>query len=296
MPRTRHSHGSAHGFAHRPAAGPAVGAALCGLACALIAGPVFGQTAAETPDPQESPAIESTDLPDFSPLADPLSDAPIRRESATPGAGPADQAATIASRIERADGSVSGSVGQRLPAAWETKVGVDFGLAPTSETLPPLPGQSVQDRGTGWANVAVPGDAWGEAVWDKAVIDARVDPAEDQGTLSTLLSRSVPVGGGVSLTVQNGYAVTQSLANPGGIPAPGFSRVVSGDGAVRLELPTATALSAGAQMSSTDDKVLRRLSAEQQLFGLPLSITGAISERSTGDVDKSVKAGFKRTW
>ena len=56
---------------------------------------------------------------------------------------------------------------------------------------------------------------------DKATIDARVDPNADQGKLSTALSRSVPIGDGVSVTLQNGYAVTQSLANPGGVGVSG---------------------------------------------------------------------------
>jgi hypothetical protein len=107
----------------------------------------------------------------------------------------------------------------------------------------------------------------------------------------------MPVGGGLSVILQNGYSVTQTLASPGGVPAaPGFSRVYSGDGGVRLELPTATAFSAGAKMSTTDDRLLRTLSAEQKVFDTPLSITGSISERPTGDTDKSIKAGFKRTW
>ena len=80
-------------------------------------------------------------------------------------------------------------------------------------------------------------------LFDKATVDARVDPNADQGRLSTSLSRSVPIGGGMSITVQNGYAVTQSLANPSGaLPsAPGTAptRVYTGDGGVRLELPSA---------------------------------------------------------
>jgi hypothetical protein len=263
------------------------------VAGALLAGHAFAQTA----DPR---AIDPADLPDFSVLGDAVPDVPMRAKPVAPKAGAADQAATIGSRTEKADGSVAGSAGQRLPVAWETKVGVDFGLAapatvPRPEAL--LPG--AQDRGTGWANVAVPAAPIG---WDKATIDARVDPSQDQGRLSTSLSRAVPIGGGLSLVLQNGYSVTQTLANPGGTPAtpaaaatPG-TRVFAGDGAVRLELPTATAYSAGARMSSADDKMLRMLSAEQKLFDTPFSVTGAISERPTGDTDRSIKAGFKRTW
>jgi hypothetical protein len=38
------------------------------------------------------------------------------------------------------------------------------------------------------------------------------------------------------------------------------------------------------------------LSAEQKLFGGPLSVTGSVSETATGDTSKSLRAGFKRTW
>jgi hypothetical protein len=105
----------------------------------------------------------------------------------------------------------------------------------------------------------------------------------------------VPIGGGMSVTLQNGYAVTQSLANPNGVGTPS-PRAFSGDGAVRLELPTATALSAGAKLSSSDERLLPSVSAEQKLFDSPLSVTGSISQRPTGETDRSIKAGFKKSW
>jgi hypothetical protein len=192
----------------------------------------------------------------------------------------------IGSRNEKADGSVSVSAGQRLPTAWETKLGVE--IAAPGSTPDAFAGQA-QERGAGWANLAVPAAPLG---LDKATIDARVDPNADQGKLSTALSRSVPVGGGVSVTLQNGYAVTQSLANPGGVG----TRAYSGDGALRLELPTATALSAGARISSTEEHLLPSVSAEQKLFDTPLSVTGTISQRPTGETDRSITAGFKKSW
>jgi hypothetical protein len=32
------------------------------------------------------------------------------------------------------------------------------------------------------------------------------------------------------------------------------------------------------------------------LFGVPFSVTGAASETATGDLSKTLKAGFKRSW
>jgi len=65
---------------------------------------------------------------------------------------------------------------------------------------------------------------------------------------------------------------------------------------VRLELPSATALSAGAKLSSSDERLLPSVSAEQKLFDTPLSVTGSISQRATGETDRSITAGFKRSW
>jgi hypothetical protein len=49
-------------------------------------------------------------------------------------------------------------------------------------------------------------------------------------------------------------------------------------------------------VSSANDKWLRSMSAEQKLFGGPLSITGTITETATGGQSKGLKAGFKQTW
>src|SRR5689334_1624143 len=251
----------------------------------LLAGSALAQTPAPAPAQDEqaadTEAWDPAEQPDFSVLNEPLSDVRARSASRTPS-----RPDPIGSRSEKADGSVSVSAGQRLPTDWETKVGVD--VAAPGTTPDAFAGQT-QDRGAGWANVAVPAAPLG---LDKATIDARVDPNADQGTLSTALSRSVPIGGGVSVTLQNGYAVTQSLANPGGVG----THVYSGDGAVRLDLPSATALSAGAKMSSTEERLLPSVSAEQKLFDSPLSVTGTISQRATGETDRSITAGFKKNW
>jgi hypothetical protein len=264
-------------------------AARIALASALllIAGSAFAQNVnppTDDDDVADAPAYDPAEQPDFSPLNDPTPDDRVRSATLTPrAAAPAD---TIGSRDEKADGSVSVSAGHRLPTDWDAKVGVDL-AAPA-----PMPNAfgETEERGSGWANVAVPATPLG---LDKATIDARVDPNADQGKLSTALSRSVPIGGGLALTLQNSYAVTQTLANPGGASA---AHVFFGDGAVRVEFPTATALSAGARMSSTDERLLPSMSAEQKLFGTPLSVTGSISQRPTGETDRSITAGFKKSW
>lgn len=216
----------------------------------------------------------------------------------------------IGSRTDKPDGSTAITVGRRLPTAWDTKVGVDFGLAPPPAATPVpdayIAGRGPQDRssGVGWASVAIPADPTG---WEKAAVEARIDPTQDQGKLATTLSRSLPLGDDAKLTVKNGYSLTETLVNPGGIPlaaakagapvvAAPSTQSLATEGQVSLDIPSGTTFGAGAKLSTTDGRWLRTLSAEQKLFGGPFSVTGAISERPTGETDRSVKAGFKFAW
>jgi len=283
-----------HMYVHagRPARGAC---AVAVVVAALLAGSAAAQTltqdAALTIDPTAE-TMPPAQL-DFSLLDDAASVAPITSAALPPPASLLSQSATtIGSRTYKLDGSMTMSAGERMAtpwdANWDAKVGVDL-AAPAA---PPY-GSTGEDRGTGWANVAVPAKQIG---LDQATIDARLDPSSDEGKLSTALSRSVPFGDGLSLTLQNGYSVTQTLANPNGMPAPATPRVYAGSGGVRLQFPTATAFTAGAQMSSVDDRLTPSLSAEQKLFDTPLSITGTISQLPTGGTDRSIMAGFRRSW
>jgi len=182
---------------------------------------------------------------------------------------------------------------------WDAKVGVDYRKPsfPAAEFQPDqLTAGAIPDQSTGvaWANVTAPG-LESPLGWDKTAIETRLDPSQDQGKLGTTLSRSVPVGSGLSVTLQNGYSVTRT--HPSVAAATAASQSWATNQALRLNiLPTDTTVSLGAAISSTDDKWLRTLSAEQKLLGGPLSVTGAVSETAAGDTSKSLKAGFKRTW
>jgi hypothetical protein len=102
----------------------------------------------------------------------------------------------------------------------------------------------------------------------------------------------VPVGDNLTVTMQNGVSLTRPLPTTGA-HAQGWAA----SQALRFNvLPTDTTLSVGAAISSTDDKWLPTLSAEQKLFGGPFSVTGAVSETATGETSKSLGAGFKRQW
>ncbi len=130
-----------------------------------------------------------------------------------------------------------------------------------------------QSTGVAWATITAPGFE-APLGWDKTSIETRVDPSQEQGKLGTTLSRSVPLGDDVSLTLQNGVSMTRALPN-----AAGQAHSWASSQALRFNiLPTDTSVSLGADISSIDDKWLRTLSAEQKLFGGPFSVTGSVSE------------------
>jgi hypothetical protein len=241
----------------------------------------------------QAPERTGDATPDFSVLSEPAPGGDLANKPIAPR--PAGSRDRTVERNEKDDGGTTTSLSQRLPAGWETKFGVDLGsaAAPLVPQLDDYLGRTDRGAGSGWANMSVPAASIG---LDKATFGARLDPTQDNGQLGTTLSRSLPIGSGLSLILQNGYSVTQTLGASGAAAGSAPAHVFSGDGGVRLELPTATAFSADAKLSSTDDKWLRSLSAEQKLFDTPVSIMGTISERADGDTDKSIKAGFKRTW
>jgi hypothetical protein len=153
-----------------------------------------------------------------------------------------------------------------------------------------------------------------------ASVEARVEAKDEQEKLGTKLSKSVPIGSDLSVTLQNGYSITHAAPSPAGTGVPGNSFIVlppptstpspavpastppggaqtySTERAAKLNIaPTGTTISAGTAMSSADEKWLRTFGAEQKLFG-PLSVTGTVGEKATGELNKSFTAGFKRKW
>jgi hypothetical protein len=76
-----------------------------------------------------------------------------------------------------------------------------------------LPAGAVPDQSTGiaWATVTAPG-LEAPLGWDETSIETRIDPSQEQSKLGTTLSRSVPVGDDISLTVQNGVSITRPLS------------------------------------------------------------------------------------
>ena len=106
----------------------------------------------------------------------------------------------------------------------------------------------------------------------------------------------MPLSDQYSVTLQNGYNVIQQ----GVVPVPGIparpQRNYETDQTAKLSVTdTGTSLIAGQSLSTTDDKWLRKLGAEQKLFG-DVSINGSIGETPQGATSKSLTAGFKRSW
>ena len=217
------------------------------------------------------------------------------------GAFAQEKSSTLGGRTDNPDGSSKMSVGRKLPTEWDTKVGADFNLsAPASNDLqrPDRPYQdpTARSSGTAWANVTMPGPAvtWG---WDKTIVEGRVDPLHEQGKFGTRFSRSVPVGSSLSVTLEDGYAVTPALRNGTTPPPPGAApETWETDKTARLKVaPTDTTFSVGRKMNGVDQKWLNTFGAEQKVLG-PLTVKGGVSETPTGAYDRSISAGFKTTW
>lgn len=204
---------------------------------------------------------------------------------------------------DKPDGSTALTVKQPLLPFWDTRVGADINVAQPGATLTtqdslrqkfgadaPLS----QSSGAAWAAMTAPGVG---TIWDQTAIEARVDPLQDQGKFGTSLSKSVPLGGNqYSLTLQNGVNVIQQ----GAAPTIGYNgrptRSYETDQSAKLSIAdTGTSLVAGQTLSTTDDKWLRKVGAEQKLFG-GVNVTATVSETLQGPANKSLTAGFKHSW
>jgi len=202
----------------------------------------------------------------------------------------------------KGNGASAVSVKQSISPFWDTRIGADMtvvnpAMGTTSGDLlrqkysPNAPPE--QSSGSAWAAVTAPGVG---SIWDKTAIEARVDPTSEQSKLGTTISKSVPLTDGYSLTLQNGYNVIQQ----GLVPVPGVpahpSRNTETDQSAKLSIgDTGTSFTAGRTLSSTDDKWLGRVGAEQKLFD-GVTISGSIGETASGATNKSISAGFKKSW
>jgi hypothetical protein len=255
--------------------------------------------AAEAAAPNASDAeIKDLEL-DWSQLnvdASTLTDSPASKARVSPQAG---NEMTWSSK-DRPNGSAV-SAKQPLSPFWDTRIGADMTVTRQPATMSELlaekaanGGNELRSTGTAWAAATAPGVG---SIWDNTAIEARVDPAQEQSKLGTSLSKSVPLSEQYSLTLQNGYNVTQQGTT---VPMPGIAarpaRNYQTEQSARLSVAdTGTSFIAGQTLSTTDDKWLRKVGAEQKLFD-GVSISASVGETSQGTTNKSLTAGFKRSW
>jgi hypothetical protein len=203
---------------------------------------------------------------------------------------------------DKRNGSAAISVKQPVSSFLEARVGADMTVVNQPQTLTSsdllrqkfsADAAPSQSSGTAWAAITAPGVA---SIWDNTAVEARVDPSQEQGKLGTSLSKSLPLNEQYSLTLQNGYIVVQQ----GVVPVPGITgrpvRNYQTEQSAKLSIAdTGTSFIAGQTLSSADDKWLRKIGAEQKLFG-DVSISGSIGETVQGTSNKSLTAGFRRSW
>jgi hypothetical protein len=240
--------------------------------------------------------------PDWS-LLDTSNSAEARSSPRQQRASQASDATTSWTSQDKPDGSTGLSVKQPLLPFWDARIGADMNVARRSPTMTTSEmlrekygpdGSPSQSGGTAWAAVTAPGVG---SIWDKTAIEARIDPGQDQSKLATSFSKSMPLAGNqYSLTLQNGYNVVQQA----GLPVIGFNgrptRSYETDQSAKLRLnDTGTSLVAGQSLSTVDDKWLRKVGAEQQVFG-GVNISATVSETLQGPANKSLTAGFKHSW
>ncbi len=224
-----------------------------------------------------------------------MTTSPASKARLAPRAGTA--AEMTWSSNDKPNGSAAVSVKQPISPFWDTRIGADMTVVRQPSTMSELladkvanGGSEPQSSGSAWATITAPGVA---SIWDKTAVEARVDPSQDQAKLGTSLSKALPLSEQYSLTLQNAYHVIQQ----GNVPAAGHpTRNYDTEQSARLSVvDTGTSFSAGQTLSSTDDKWLRKIGAEQKLFG-GVNISGSISETPLGTSSRSIAARFKKSW
>jgi hypothetical protein len=198
------------------------------------------------------------------------------------------------------NGSAAVTVKQSVFEFWDTRIGADMTVANEPRTMSELLAQKAanggnlpQSSGSAWAAATAPGAG---RIWDKTAVEARVDPGSEQSKLGASLSKSVPLSGDTSLTLQNGYSVNQQGTTA--LPGVGghVTRNYETDQTAKVTITdTGTSITAGQTLSTTDDKWLRKVGAEQKLFD-NVTVSGSVGETSQGAINKSVTAGFKKSW
>lgn len=255
-------------------------------------------TAVQTPAPEE-PLPDDVDLSALAiPLDRPYAPPPRLRSSPSPDPN----APAAWSRNDRANGTAAVSVKKPLSRTWDVKAGVDLDVATqasplrTPETLPEKLASDSRvetSQGAAWMSAKAPGVPY---LSDHVAFEARMSPTRD-AKLGTGFSKSLPLHGDeVSLTLRHGYFVVQHDAIPGLPPTSAHTRSFEMDRSAQLSFAdTGTSLIAGQTLAPTGDRWLNSIGAQQKLFD-GFSVTGTVGETREGFANKSLTAGFKKSW
>ncbi|WP_439406891.1 hypothetical protein ACNJX9_36170 [Bradyrhizobium sp. DASA03076] len=192
------------------------------------------------------------------------------------------------------------AVKKSISPFWDTRIGADMTVAREPTTTWDLlaekaanGGNAPQSSAIAWAAATAPGAGF---VWDKTVVSARFDAGEQSSKLGTSLIKWVPLRSHDSLALQFDCDVVQK----GQVPFAGlFGQVMRNYEAHNSAKVTITGIGmsfvVGQTMSTTDDKWLRSVGAEQTLSS-GITVSSAIGETAQGSTNLSVTAGFKKSW
>jgi hypothetical protein len=255
-------------------------------------------------DQATEPAATATVADPSAPQADPdwselgkFDSVPSKTLRAAPRAKPKDSSAW--SRSDNGNGTAAVGVKSEVSPFLDTRVGADINLARTPAATM---ADSLSDKmllgdtpksstGTAWATMTGPGVPH---IWDNTAVDVSMDSGSDQGKLGTTLSRAVPIAGDAySLILQNAYRLSQPAPAP--LAGASESRSLEIERSAKLSVKgTGTSLIAGQTLSSSDDKWLGTVGAEQKF--LDVTVTGSVNQILHGPANKALTAGFKKSW
>lgn len=194
-------------------------------------------------------------------------------------------ALTPALTWDRSDRTVT--VRRPLATSWDARIGADLTPASTQRQIiaPSASGPGDAGAGAAVADVTVPG---------LATLDARIDPAQDQGSFGATFKHTVPLGQDYALTVRNRYAVTDAFGPTA--EEDSQRRIWTADREVQLEFKaTHTAFAAAATTSSADNQTRGSIRAQQRIAG-PLTVTTTLSDIGAPVTTKSITAGLHIGW
>jgi hypothetical protein len=204
------------------------------------------------------------------------------------------------SRTDRANGSSAIAIKSDASPFLDARVGANFDVArtPAATMADSLSNKMrvgdapTNSTGSAWASMTGPGVPH---VWDKTAVDVSMDSATDHGRIGTMLSRSVPLADNAySVTLQNAYRLTQPAPTP--LTGVQETRTLEIKRSAKFSVNnTGTSVVAGQTLSSTDEKWLSKVGAEQKLFS-DVVVTGTVSETTHGAANKALTAGFKKSW